>query len=192
MAKPLANPQQQYLKTQIETASQPQLLVMIFDAAVKKLHISRRAIESKKIEKAHNELTKVQRIFTELMVSLDFDKGGDLANQLVRLYDFIYHQLVQANIKQDVAMIDEVLPIVENLREGWTKAVEKYRSEQDEAKPAPKQPGTALGKVAVKTVPQPVPPANHTYSRPVATSVPRPTAPPDPDAQSRPRLNLRG
>ena len=58
MANPMANPQQQYLKTQIETASQPQLLLLIFDAAVRKLIW--RKNQSRSIEN-HIELTKVQK-----------------------------------------------------------------------------------------------------------------------------------
>ena len=127
------NGYQSYLKTSIETASQPQLLVMLFDAAVKKLHLARKAIEENNIERTHNELIKVQRIFSELMVALDFDIGGELSQQLFAIYDFVYRQLVQANIRRDIKLIDEVLPIVEDLREGWTKAVAKYQEESKEA-----------------------------------------------------------
>jgi len=137
------NGYQRYMKTRIETASQPQLLVMLFDAAVKKLHIARKAMEEKDIELTHNELIKVQRIFSELMVALDFNLGGDLANQLYAIYDFVYRQLVQANIRRDTKLVDEVLPIVEDLREGWTKAVAKFQEETKE--------GTTLGRNKIKS-----------------------------------------
>jgi len=137
------NGYQRYMKTRIETASQPQLLVMLFDAAVKKLHIARKAMEEKDIEVTHNELIKVQRIFSELMVALDFKLGGDLANQLYAIYDFVYRQLVQANIRRDTKLIDDVLPIVEDLRDGWTKAVAKFQEEVKE--------GTVPGRNKVKS-----------------------------------------
>jgi flagellar secretion chaperone FliS len=193
VASPLANPQQHYLKTQIETASQPQLLLMIFDAAVKKLHMAKRAIEKKEIEKAHTELTKVQRIFTELMVALDFEKGGDLAENLLRIYDFVYHHLVKANIKQDAKMVDEVLPIVEDLRDGWTKAVEKFLHEQEDSgvQPAPRAGVVASAAEAPKApvlpkIPTPLPkvPA---YAKPAVVAPPAGETPPQ-----RPRLNIRG
>lgn len=193
MASPLANPQQHYLKTQIETASQPQLLLMIFDAAVKKLYIAKRAIEKKEIEKAHTELTKVQRIFTELMVALDFEKGGDLAENLLRIYDFVYHHLVKANIKQDAKMVDEVLPIVEDLRDGWTKAVDKFLRDQEEAgsQPVPRPGFIAGASEPAKTpvlpkTPTPLPkvPA---YAKPAAVAPPAGENP-----TQRPRLNIRG
>jgi flagellar protein FliS len=178
----LANPQQQYLKTQIETASQPQLLVMIFDAAVKKLHLSKKAIAQKNIEKAHTELTKVQKIFTELMVALDFEKGGEIATNLLRIYDFVYHHLVKANIKQDSAMIDEVIPIVENLREGWTLAVEKFLSEQEgEIQQKPIERRVSFDSK------QPVKPLT-----PIRRMTTPPADSPTTEEQPRPRLNIRG
>lgn len=196
MAAPLANPQQHYLKTQIETASQPQLLLMIFDAAVKKLHIAKRAILKKEIEKAHTELTKVQRIFTELMIALDFEKGGELAENLLRIYDFVYHHLVKVNIKQDAAMLDEVIPIVEELRDGWTQAVEKFLSEQEEATAQPAKPA-AVATLVSPTTPSPAPvspkapvplPKTPAYAKPAPAFSAH-----DGEAQApRPRLNIRG
>ncbi len=176
MVTNLADPQQQYLKTRIETASQPQLLLMLFDAAVKKLHIAKRAIPAKEIEKAHTELTKVQRIFTELMVALDFQQGGEIAENLLRIYDFVYHHLVKANIKQDVKMIDEVLPIVEELRQGWTKAVEKFNEEREIST------GTAPQTRSIGVI------ASQAAARIAKPAVSKPA----PEEKQRPRLNIRG
>lgn len=214
MVAQTVNPHQQYLKTQIETASQPQLLLMLFDAAVKKLHFSKRSIANKEIEKAHTELTKVQRIFTELMIALDLEKGGELAQNLMRIYDFVYHHLVKANIRQDTGLVDEVLPIVETLREGWVQAVAKYEEEQGASAIAgnnamidPTQPprfdSKAMGKPIASgvdrvtfakpestksAVPSRPAPSPKTPSEPYSQTVPVADAPP----QTRPRLNLRG
>ncbi len=198
MAHQADNAQQRYLKTQIETASQPQLLVMIFDAAVKKLHLSKKAIQEKNIEKAHTELTKVQKIFTELMIALDLEKGGELATNLLRIYDFLYHHLVKANIKQDIALIDEALPIVENLRTAWKDAVEKYTQEQQgDAPMAPSEKAAAtFDSMAAKLTK----PKSNVQPMP---SAPKPSAPAfqpsafsSPDQSSgneeRPRLNIQG
>ena len=204
MAGQSVNPQHQYLKTQIETATQPQLLLMLFDAAVKKLHISKKAIQNKEIEKAHTELTKVQRIFTELMLALDLELGGEMATNLMRIYDFIYHHLVKANIRQDAAMVDEVLPIVETLRDTWVQAVDKYNQEQESAS-LPSAKGKTIqlphtqvnhqnmldtaSKPVVGSLPKPVP-VNTAY-RPAAAVPVKPAGAAESDAP-RPRLNLRG
>jgi len=198
VAAQVDNPQQRYLKTQIETASQPQLLVMIFDAAVKKLHISKKAIQEKNIEKAHTELTKVQKIFTELMIALDLEKGGELGTNLLRIYDFLYHHLVKANIKQDIAMIDEAMPIVENLRSAWTEAVEKYTQEQQGDAPMVPNEKTAAKfdsmaakltkpKAPAATAPSAMKPKPPAY-QPAAFSSPTPTS----SEEERPRLNIQG
>lgn len=197
MATPMENPQLRYLKTKIESASQPQLLVMLFDAAVKKLHMSKKAILDKDIETSHTELTKVQKIFTELMVSLDMEKGGNISADLMRVYDYIYHRLVQANIKQDTEIIDEVLPLVDNLRDGWTQAVEKVIAE-DPSMGQPKQLAhTGTDRMSfTQSAPSeaanpqtPVPSMNKPSVVPPTQS----PAPKPPAVQpERPRLNLQG
>ena len=72
-----------------------------------KPHLAKKRSSHVPLRKLHIELTKVRKMFTELMVALDFDIGGDIAHQLMRIYDFIYHRLVQANIRQDISIIDE-------------------------------------------------------------------------------------
>jgi len=158
---------------------------MLFDAAVRKLHFAKKAVLEKKIEEGHVELTKVQKIFAELMVALDFEKGGELANNLFRIYDFVYHHLVKANIKQDAHMIEEVIPIVENLREGWTKAVDKFLSESDPGVETKKTDTRLFENRPVPEIPKPVTPIPRNISV-VAAAVGSKEAPP------RPRLNLRG
>lgn len=185
----LNDPHIKYLKTRIETASQPQLLVMLFDGAVKKLGLAKQAIEKKDIDTSHQELTKVQKIFTELMVALDMDKGGELAVELFRIYDFVYHHLVKANIKQDIEFIDEVFPIVENLRDAWRQAVEMYENGESGTVEMPKPSDLpSISKTTSATIPQ--------AAKPKVVSSRYPTAPSPPAASStpeqRPRLNIRG
>lgn len=166
---------------------------MIFDAAFKKLHVSKKAIQEKNIEKAHTELTKVQKIFTELMVALDLDKGGELASNLLRIYDFVYHHLVKANIKQDIGMIDEVIPIVENLRSGWTEAVDKYMQEQAPQQTKNENAAARFQQVASN------PPASDSKPKPKPQPAPSKMQPAFAGAGAssssdgeRPRLNLQG
>jgi len=212
VVKPMVNPQQHYLRTQIETASQPQLLLMLFDGAVRKLNIAKRAMKKKTVETAHNELTKVQQIFTELMVALDVELGGELANNLLRIYDFVYHHLVRANIKQDPALIDEVLPIVENLRDGWRQAVEKYNEEIEAGGNQPQTTKLAnttdkimTSKLAEKeaakqnqTNPAEEQTTNQTVPNPMRKTgtygggYPASPNPSNPQPQDKPRLNIRG
>jgi flagellar protein FliS len=161
---------------------------MLFDGAVNKLNLAKKSIQAKDIDASHQELTKVQRIFTELMVALDMEKGGDLAVELFRIYDFIYHHLVQANIKQDVKFVDEVYPIVENLRDAWREAVMMYENgesgkvEFPRSPELPKQENPIPAAAPAKpTIVKPVP-------YPAKTTSAKSTTPPE----NRPRLNIRG
>jgi hypothetical protein len=120
----------------------------------------------------------------------------------------VYHHLVKANIRQDVAMIDEVLPIVESLREGWTEAVQQYESPEQEGEKPQGQPMPTMPRFDSNGIPS-VPKTNNvdraTFSKPAngdsqprpAASKPKPQpAKPEPSKdetpQERPRLNLRG
>lgn len=112
-----ANPYNTYKQNSVNMASREQLLLMLVDGAVKYTRMARLAIEKKDIARAHKELIRVQDIFTELMVTLD--TSSEATKNLYNLYDFIKSQLVRANMKKDVAIIDEVLPLIEEIRDMW-------------------------------------------------------------------------
>lgn len=112
-----ANPYNTYKQNSVNMASREQLLLMLVDGAVKYTRMARLAIEKKDIGRAHKELIRVQDIFTELMVTLD--TSSEATKNLYNLYDFIKSQLVRANMKKDVAIIDEVLPLIEEIRDMW-------------------------------------------------------------------------
>jgi len=111
-----------YKNNSVNFASKDQLLLMLVDGAVKFSKIGRQAILDKDIKKAHENIMKTQNIFYELMATLDVDKGGEWAKQLMNIYDFITRRLVDANIKKDILIMDEVLPLIEDIRDTWNKA----------------------------------------------------------------------
>lgn len=122
----------QYKTQQIQTATPEEILILLYEGAIRFLAISRKAIEAEDLEKAHNHLIKTQRIITELMLSLDMDIGGDVAQNLYSLYDYLHYRLVQANLKKDVTMIDEVLDHLRALKQTWEQAIKIAAREQAE------------------------------------------------------------
>lgn len=116
-----ANGYNVYKNNSVNYASKGQLLLMLVDGAVKYSKIGRQAIIDKDIKKAHENITKTEDIFTELMVSLD-QNAGEWAKQIFAVYEFIKYQLMQANIKKDVAIMDEVIPLIEDIRDTWYEA----------------------------------------------------------------------
>lgn len=112
-----------YKNNSVNYASKEQLLLMLVDGAVKFAKIAREALAEKDIRKSHENLVKVQDIFTELMVSLD-QNAGDWARQIYQVYDFIKTRLFEINLKKDVTMMDELMPVIESIRDTWHEAYE--------------------------------------------------------------------
>lgn len=116
------NAYQMYKKTQVSTASQGDLLLMLFDGAIRFANQGRQAIAEQDMEQANVKLLRAQDIVTELMISLDLDQG-EIAENLYQLYSFIYELLVEANIKKDVNLIDQAVRFLTELRDTWRQVV---------------------------------------------------------------------
>ena len=111
-----------YKNNSINHASKDQLLLMLVDGAVKFAKIARQAMVDKDIQRTHENIIKTQNIFYELMTSLDVSKGGEWAKSLMSVYDFINRRLMDANIKKSVDIMDEVIPLIEDIRDTWHEA----------------------------------------------------------------------
>lgn len=115
-----------YKSNAINYASKEQLLLMLVEGAVKFCKIGRQAIVDKDIKKSHDALIRTQDIFSELMVSLD-TKQGEWAVQLLRVYDFIKQKLIEANMTKSLEIIDEILPLIEDINETWKEAYKRAK-----------------------------------------------------------------
>ena len=121
-----ANPYNIYKQNSVNMASSQQLLLMLLDGAVKYTKIARMAILNKDIARAHKELVRVQDIFLELMITMD--KNTKYMEDLYDVYDFIKNQLAKANMKKDVNIIDNTLPLIEEIRDMWYEVDKKIKS----------------------------------------------------------------
>ena len=115
-----------YREIRINTASQGQLIIMLYSEAVRQLDHALSVLEmneAKKdpgsIEKISKCVVKTQEIVSELMVSLDFDEGGDIAKNLFSLYTWFNRELMEANISQDARRIYIVRNHLDGLRSAW-------------------------------------------------------------------------
>ena len=116
-----------YKNNTVNYASKEQLLLMLVDGAVKYAKRAELAIEKKDVKTAHDNLIRTQDIFTELMVTLNQD-AGLWAKQLYKVYDFIKAKLVEANLKKDINVLREVLPLIENVRDLWHETYDKAKA----------------------------------------------------------------
>lgn len=121
-----SNPYNIYKQNSVNMASSQQLLLMLLDGAVKYTKIAKMAILNKDIARAHKELVRVQDIFLELMITMD--KNTKYMEDLYNIYDFIKNELVKANIKKDITIIDNTLPLIEEIRDMWYEVDAKIKS----------------------------------------------------------------
>jgi flagellar protein FliS len=116
-----------YKKTSVNTASKEQVLLMLYQAAIKNCKKAIEAIEQKKIAAKGEYIGKLQDIVIELNNSLDFEVGGEIAKELSSLYDYILFSSSQANIKIDKEPLEGCLNVLNTLYAGWSEAIKSLR-----------------------------------------------------------------
>lgn len=126
------NPYIEYQSNQVNTADQRQLVIMLYDGAIKFLHESIGYLESfKTYDKANEKIIRVQEILSELMLSLDMEQGGEIANNLFNLYAFMKQQLLDANIKKESQPIKQVIKMLEGLSDAWKNMKPEAKPDSD-------------------------------------------------------------
>lgn len=110
-----------YKTNSVNYASKDQLLLMLVDGAVKFAKIARQAIIEKNIKKAHENIVKTENIFTELRATLDIE-GSSWGKNMFNVYGFINEKLFEANMKKSIDIMDEVIPLIEEVRDIWYEA----------------------------------------------------------------------
>ena len=116
---PQASPYQAYQNTQVQTADQRQLILMLYDGALRFLNKGAARIEARDFEGAHNYLVRSREVVSELLATLRPEKGGEIGENLKRLYVYVFNRIVEANLNKDVEIVNEVIHIMSTLREGW-------------------------------------------------------------------------
>ena len=111
-----------YKNNSINFASKEQLLLMLCEGAVKFSKIGRQAIVDKDIKKANDNIIRTENIFYELMSSLDVSKGGEWAPAIFSVYEYINRRLIDANVKKDFKIMDEIIPLIEDVKDTWEQA----------------------------------------------------------------------
>ena len=123
------NAYQRYKDAQYSTASPEQLLLMLYEGAIKYARQAQEEMREKNIEGANNKLKKTGDIISELMVSLDMEQGGEIARNLYNLYDYMNRRLIQANIRKDPGLVDEVITLLTSLKESWEEVIGRARNQ---------------------------------------------------------------
>lgn len=114
---PTLNPYEQYRKNQILTASPAEITLMLYEGAIKFCNVAILAIQNKEIEKAHTNIRKAQRIIEEFRNTLDHQYP--VWEDFDRIYVYLLQRLLQANIKKDTSILEEVNGHLRMLRDTW-------------------------------------------------------------------------
>lgn len=116
------NAYQVYRQTQAQTAAPGELVVMLYRGAVRFVNTAIAAIEARDIENAHTNLVRTQAIIAELLETVDLDKGGSIARQLISIYEYLNHRLIEANLRKDAEPAREVERYLRDLLPAWEEA----------------------------------------------------------------------
>ena len=112
---------QAYRQTSVKTATQGKIIVMLYDEALRQIDAAIQLLNdnSRQLDLVNNAVVKAQDVVTELMVSLDMENGGDIAQNLFRLYIFFNQQLMEGNIKKETSPLTQVRRLMAELRDAW-------------------------------------------------------------------------
>ncbi len=131
------NAQAVYLATRVNTASKEQLLLLTYEIGIRACRNAEGALVNGSPEDLNTHVKKAQDVLRELMVTLNKETGGEVAENLMQLYDFMYFLLIEANIGRDGEKLAVVRSMLEELKTVWEEAAAKLAAENtDLAEPA--------------------------------------------------------
>lgn len=110
-----------------DSADPHQLIVMLFDGALERIAIAKGAIERNDIEEKGQKIGRVIAIVDGLRASLDKERGGDIAENLDNLYDYMQRRLFEANLNNDVTILSEVADLIKEIKSAWIAIPMEYR-----------------------------------------------------------------
>ncbi len=121
----IRNPYEQYRSNSVQTISPQRIVLLLYDAIIKNINLAVEKIDKKDYVTSNKKIQKAQDIVMELMLSLDKDKGGEVATSLAALYDYWYRTLIDANIKKNKTTLLEIASMVKEIRDSWEIAMTK-------------------------------------------------------------------
>ncbi|HUV49869.1 MAG TPA: flagellar export chaperone FliS [Anaerolineae bacterium] len=108
-----------YRQTSVTTATPGRLVLMCYEGAISSLKTARKNYISGEYEAKAKTIQKAQNIISELIVALDFEKGGKIAGNLESLYNYMLRRIIEGDVKKDVKALDEVILMLSELESAW-------------------------------------------------------------------------
>lgn len=124
-------PHQAYKQNSVNTASPGELTLLLYNGCLKFIKLAKRAIEDNQVEQRNENLLKAQNIVQELMVTLNMDV--EVSHNLMQMYDYLHRRLVEANLKNDTQILEEVESFVMEFRDMWKEVIQSTRKQYAES-----------------------------------------------------------
>ncbi|MGE6630215.1 flagellar export chaperone FliS [Bacillus sp. NPDC077027] len=121
----IQNPYAAYQKNSIETATPAELTLMLYEGCLKFIKLARYAMDQNNTEMRNQNLKKAQNIIQELNVTLD--RSYEVSKSMASMYDYIYRRLIDANLKNESEILDEVEQYVIDFRDAWKEVIQSDR-----------------------------------------------------------------
>ena len=122
------NPYNAYKQNSVTTASPGELTLMLYNGCIKFIGQAKKAIEGKDIQQRNHFIQRSQAIIAELMSTLNMD--FEISKQMLPLYEYMNRRLTEANIKNDVEILNEVEGLVTEFRDTWKEVIKITRQQQ--------------------------------------------------------------
>lgn len=137
----LANPYQEYRRTQIMTSPPERLVAMLYEGALRAIEHARASAARQEWSAFQESTLKAQSIIDELLMSLDLEKGGEIGHSLQSLYLWSRSNLMEGSIERDLDKIESAQKVISQLKEAWLEACQPQTQREQEA--APSRSGTS-------------------------------------------------
>ena len=136
---------QSYRKTDVSTSDPVKLVIMCYEGAIDSLKLAKEKIKETDYEKKAKEITKAMNVINELMCSLNFEKGGEIARNLSSLYNYMLRRILYGDVNRDIGAIDEVIGMLNELLSAWQEVASKPESQVQPARENLYQEKRAVG-----------------------------------------------
>ena len=122
------NPYQSYQQNSVNTASPGELTLMLYNGCLKFITLAKKAMKAGNVQDKNTNLIKAQNIIHEFMVTLKMDIK--VSKELMVMYEYIHRRLVEANVKSDETILEEVEGLVTELRDTWKQVIQLNRQQK--------------------------------------------------------------
>ena len=117
--------QNAYIENMVKTASPAKLIELLYMKAIDVLKEAEELIKERKYVEANEKIKRAQDIVVELNLSLDVERGGQIAQNLRALYNYLFQRLIEGNVKKDISALREVRGFLEDLLETWREVMKR-------------------------------------------------------------------